>query len=71
MEGFAAVVHVAREPGGQLPVDVILTAYRASRDAPVMLVLDSVSPREVDEILNPMVVTMGLEVCGVRYTQGV
>ena len=51
----AALLEIGRDQNGNIPGDLISAAYRASRNKPVMLVLDCITPREVDAVLDPMV----------------
>jgi hypothetical protein len=59
MEGFspelAAVVEIDSSQKGRLPVGRIRQAYRASRRGTVALVLNGVSPAQVDRALDPIV----------------
>lgn len=64
---FIAVLEVGRQPDGALQGGLIAAAYRASLAAPVLLVLDQVSPAEVDKVLDPVVRSSPLERPGVRY----
>lgn len=50
-----------------MQVELIAAAYRASLAAPVLLVLDRVSPAEVDEVLDDVVRSSPLNRPGVRY----
>jgi len=52
-----ALLEIGRDQNGNIPGDLISAAYRASRSKPVMLVLDRITPREVDAVLDPMVST--------------
>jgi hypothetical protein len=63
----ATILEIGRRPNGEIPASLISAAYRASRETPVMLVLDSVSPREVDQLLDPVVARNGREHRGVVY----
>ena len=65
--GFIAVLEVGRQPDGALQGGLIAAAYRASLAAPVLLVLDRVSPAEVDEVLDDVVRSSPLNRPGVRY----
>jgi hypothetical protein len=47
--------------------EVIAAAYHASLAAPVLLVLDRVSPAEVDKVLDDVVRSAPLDRPGVRY----
>jgi hypothetical protein len=63
---LAAVVEIASDLEGRLPVPLIQTAYRASRSGPVVLVLRDVSPLAVDRVLDDVVASTP-SVHGVRY----
>jgi hypothetical protein len=65
--GFIAVVEVGRQPDGALQGELIASAYHASLAAPVLLVLDRVSPAEVDKVLDDVVRSSPLNRPGVRY----
>ncbi|HYC49930.1 MAG TPA: hypothetical protein VEB19_02355 [Gemmatimonadaceae bacterium] len=62
-----ALVEIARDAHGRIPVSLIAAAYNASKSAPVILVLDSISAAEVDAILDPMVAGSFREYQGVIY----
>lgn len=64
-----AVVDITAEPAGCTLEELVVSAYRASRDGVVVLVLSGVSPAEVDRILDPVVPSMPLTIPGVRYLQ--
>lgn len=70
MEGFsrrlAAVVEVNSTQTGRLQIGLIRDAYRASRRGTVALVLNGVSPEEVDRALDPIVGQVR-DVAGVVY----
>lgn len=53
--GLAAVVEIDSSQTGRLPVGLIREAYRASRRGTVALVLNGVSPEQVDRALDPIV----------------
>ena len=61
------VLEVGRQPDGALQGELIAAAYRASLDARVLLVLDRVSPAEVDKVLDGVVRSSPLQRPGVRY----
>lgn len=50
-----AVVEVMRDAGGRLPVPLVLAAYRASRAGLVALALNAVTRREIDLVLDAVV----------------
>lgn len=62
-----AVVEIAEETCSTSLAEVVASSYRASRRALVVLILNGVSPREVDTALNPVVRSEGLDVQGVLY----
>lgn len=64
--GLAAIVEVSSTRSGRLPVGLIRDAYRASRRGTVALVLNGVSPDEVDRALDP-IVKQECDVAGVVY----
>jgi hypothetical protein len=63
----AAILEIQRKSNGEIPTALISAAYRASRSRPVMLVLDAVSPGEVDKVLDPVVARNGHHHRGVVY----
>jgi hypothetical protein len=63
----ATLLEIRRKANGDMPASLISAAYRASRSTPVMLVLDSVSPRDVDRVLDPIVARVGYDHRGVIY----
>ena len=65
----AALLEIGRDARGNIPQSLISAAYKASRSKPVMLVLDSVSPREIDAVLDPLVLGTHREHRGVIYAQ--
>jgi hypothetical protein len=67
LDKFIAVLEVGRQPDGALQAGLIAAAYRASLAAPVLLVLDRVSPAEVDKVLDDVVRSSPLNRPGVRY----
>jgi len=64
---FLAVLEVGRQSDGALRRELIAAAYHASLAAPVLLVLDRVSPAEVDKVLDRVVRSSSLNRPGVRY----
>jgi hypothetical protein len=64
---FIAVLEVGRQADGALQGGLIAAAYRASLAAPVLLVLDRISPAEVDKVLDDVVRSSSLYRPGVRY----
>ena len=65
----AALLEIGRDRNGNIPRALISAAYRASRTKPVMLVLDAVSPKEIDAVLDPIVTGTYREHRGVIYAQ--
>jgi hypothetical protein len=63
------LLQIRRGPDGQVPAALISTAYQASRAAPVMLILDTVSPSEVDNLLDPVVAEHGRTHRGLMYAK--
>src|SRR5688500_4686018 len=63
----AALLEIGRDPTGNLPSSLISAAYRASRQKPVMLVLDEITPREIDAVLDPIVTGSHRDHRGVIY----
>lgn len=63
----ATLLEIGRKADGEIPGSLISAAYRASRSSRVMLVLHSVSPKEVDQLLDPVVARAGREHRGVVY----
>lgn len=62
-----ALVEIGRDADGRIPASLISAAYNASRTAPVILVLDSVSAAEVDAVLDPVVAGSFRDHHGVIY----
>jgi hypothetical protein len=52
---LAAIVEVAPGSTGEVPVDLVRAAYRASRHGTVVLVLNGVSTTQVDRALDAVV----------------
>jgi hypothetical protein len=65
----AALLEIARDPNGKIPQSLIRAAYKASRAKPVMLVLDSVTPNEIDAVLDAIVTSSFRNHRGVIYAQ--
>jgi uncharacterized protein DUF5989 len=61
------VLEVRADGAGAAPVDLICAAYRASREGMIVLVLDGVSPAQVDRALDPLVPAVP-GVAGVVYS---
>jgi hypothetical protein len=64
---YIAILEVGRQPDGGLQGELIAAAYRVSRSAPVLLVLDRVSRAEVDRALDEVVTSSELNRPGVVY----
>ncbi len=65
----AALLEIGRDDAGRIPDALLSAAYRASRQKPVMLVLNAVSAREVDAVLDPLVANTYREHRGVMYVE--
>lgn len=65
----STLVEIAHGADGQVPVSLISAAYQASRAAYVMLVLNSVTPREVDDVLDSVVARCGHTYRGLVYAR--
>jgi hypothetical protein len=63
---LAGVIEVALDDEGEVPVDLLRSAYLASRDGTVILVLKGVSTKQVDRVLDP-IVSQAADVAGVLY----
>jgi len=63
---LAGVIEVGLDAKGEVPVDLLRSAYLASRDGTVILVLNDVSPNQVDRALDP-IVSKATGVAGVLY----
>lgn len=63
---LAGVIEVALDEEGEVPVDLLRSAYLASRDGTVILVLNGVSTKQVDRVLDP-IVPQAAGVAGVLY----
>lgn len=62
-----AVVEIAPSSEARLRAHLVSAAYRASRAGIVVLVLQNVARASVDELLDPVVHSIGSSVCGVLY----
>jgi len=62
-----AILEIGRQANGDISAALVSAAYRASRATPIMLVLDSVTPADVDRVLDPVVAGSGYDLCGVIY----
>ena len=63
----AALLEIGRDESGNIPRALISAAYKASRTRPVMLVLDAVTPLEIDAVLDPIVTSTYRDHRGVIY----
>ncbi|WP_340267122.1 hypothetical protein [Sphingobium mellinum] len=61
------LLEIARRPDGSLPDRLLQLAYRASQRGRVILLLDGISPFEVDAALDPLVHQLPLDIPGVVY----
>jgi hypothetical protein len=61
------IVEIAPEPLGEQSAKLLYSAYRASRSAVVMLVLDRPTLMMADRFLDQIVVREGIDVKGVVY----
>ncbi|SCW72365.1 hypothetical protein SAMN02927924_02334 [Sphingobium faniae] len=61
------ILEIARQPDGSLPDRLLELAYRASQRGCIMLLLNGISPFEVDAALDPLVGQMPLDIPGVVY----
>lgn len=64
------MVEVSPDAGDRLPIELIASAYRASRRALMVLVCQGASREAVDAALTPTVQEVGLDVHGVLYLDG-
>jgi hypothetical protein len=69
MTSTFAVVGIHRQSDGGLPDAMIRLAYRASRRARIALLLDGVSPAEIDRLLDPLVAQCRRDIPGLIYIQ--
>lgn len=67
---IGAVVEVCPDAADRLPIELIASAYRASRSALMVLVCHGASREAVDAALTPTVQEVGLDVHGVLYLDG-
>ncbi len=52
---LAAVIEIGPDTSGEVPVELVQAAYRASGGGTVVLLLNGVSPAQVDQALDPVV----------------
>lgn len=62
-----AVIEIIPDLDGQLPAQLIMEAYRASRRGTIIFILRDVTPSAVDLILDDLVPNMSLSLPGVEY----
>ena len=61
------LVEIALTRSGAIPEDLIVRTYAASRFEPIALVLNGITARSVNAVLDPVVPTMPLDIPGVLY----
>lgn len=61
------IVEIAADASGGAPANLIEIAYRASREEPIILMLNGVGRSSVDRILDPVVTAIPLSIPGVIY----
>ena len=61
------LLEITRKQDGSLPDRLLELAYRASQRGRVILLLDGISPFEVDAALDPLVHQLPLDIPGVVY----
>ena len=62
-----AVIEVTRHPQGSSFRELVTSAYYASQKGVIVLVLNGVTPAEVDAVLDPIVPLLPLTIPGLRY----
>jgi hypothetical protein len=62
-----AAIEVSCFPNGRAPVELVESAYRASRRGRIILLLDGIDPAAIDAMLEPLVPTMRLTIPGILY----
>ena len=65
-----AVIEIERQQDGKLPHNLLRLAYRASRRGQIVLVLNDVSPFDVNRAIDALVARMPLNVPGLLYVDG-
>lgn len=68
--GLLAVVEIEHGPDGFLPRELIRLAYQASRRGQITLVLQGVTPWDIDREIDPLVKAMPLNIPGLLYVDG-
>jgi len=61
------ITEISRGPDDSLPAELLTSAYVASRRGRIVLVLNDISPFEVDDILDLCVRALPLDIPGVLY----
>ena len=61
------LVEIALTRSGAIPEDLIVRTYAASRFEPIALMLNGITARLVNAVLDPVVPTMPLDIPGVLY----
>ncbi len=61
------LVEIALTRSGAIPEDLIVRTYAASRFEPIALILNGITARLVNAVLDPVVPTMPLDIPGVLY----
>lgn len=69
MTSTFAILDIHRQADGRLPEEMIRLAYKASRRVRIALLLDDVSPAEVDRLLDPLVARCRLDIPGLIYLE--
>jgi hypothetical protein len=64
---FLAVVEVTPEPEGCTFADLVSSTYYDSQKGLIVLVLNGVTPGQVDAVLDPIVPLLPLTIPGLRY----
>ncbi|TPG43560.1 hypothetical protein EAH79_07380 [Sphingomonas koreensis] len=67
MTSAFAVLDIHRTADGALPEEVIRLAYKASRRVRIALLLDDISPADIDRLLDPLVKQCRLDIPGLIY----
>lgn len=62
-----AIIELTHLSDGELPIELLEAAYRASETTGVVLVLPASMIRLVDKLLDPVVQTVGPTSSGIRY----
>lgn len=62
------ILEITRRQNGALPDRLLNLAYRASQRGRIMLLLNGISPFEVDAALDPLVRQLPLDIPGLLYS---